>query len=72
MEQKPINPDDICRQAIQAKLGVYQAKENFESVLKSYNDQVDALINVIGMMKSRILELEAAASTMRPVTEEKA
>ena len=42
MQQQVINPDDICRQAIQAKLAVYQAKEHFESVLKMYNDQTDS------------------------------
>ena len=58
MQQPTINPDVICQQAIQAKLNVYQAKEHFESVLKLYNDQVDNLINLVGMMKKRILELE--------------
>jgi hypothetical protein len=59
--QNKINPDMICQQAIQAKLNVYQAKETFETVLKVYNDQVDNLCNVIGLMKARILELEGAA-----------
>ena len=52
------NPDQICQQTIQAKLNVYQAKEHFETVLKAYNDQVDSLMNVVGLMKNRILELE--------------
>ncbi|MBD3375957.1 hypothetical protein GF406_13055 [candidate division KSB1 bacterium] len=59
--QNTINPDDICRRALQAKMDVYQAKESFETILKNYNDQVENLINVIGMMKSRILELESQA-----------
>ena len=58
MPQNLINPDDICRQAVQAKLAVYQAKEQFESILKMYNDQMDNLVNVVTMMKNRILELE--------------
>ncbi len=58
MQQPTINPDDICQQAIQTKLAVYQAKEQFESVLKIYNDRVDNLVNLIAMMKQRILELE--------------
>jgi hypothetical protein len=58
MQQPTVNPDQICQQAIQAKLNAYQAKEHFESVLKTYNDQVDALINVVQLMKNRILELE--------------
>ena len=53
-----INPDMICQQAIQAKLNVYQAKEFFETVLKAYNDQLDNLINLVNLMKNRILELE--------------
>ena len=53
-----INPDTVCQQAIQAKLNVYQAKEHFESVLKSYNDRLDHLVNVVNLMKGRILELE--------------
>jgi hypothetical protein len=56
--QNAINPDQVCQNAIQAKLNVYQAKEQFETVLKMYNDQVDNLINVVGLMKARILELE--------------
>lgn len=33
----------------------------FEAVLKSYNDQVDGVMNVIQLMKQRILGLEQAA-----------
>jgi hypothetical protein len=53
-----INPDQVCQQAIQAKLNVYQAKEHFESVLKMYNDQLDNLVNLIGLMKNRVMELD--------------
>lgn len=56
--QKTIDPDVICQQAMQAKLNTYQAKEHFESVLKMYNDQVDNLINLVSIMKNRIMELE--------------
>ena len=58
MAQQTINPDVICQQAIQAKLNVYQTKEHFESVLKKYNDHVDNLLNLISIMKNRIVELE--------------
>lgn len=57
-QETVINPDIVCQQAIQAKLNVYQAKESFETVLKSYNDQTDNLINLVNLMKNRILELE--------------
>ncbi len=57
-KQNMINPDAVCQQAIQAKLNVYQAKEQFETVLKMYNDQLDNLVNVVGLMKNRVLELE--------------
>jgi len=60
-QQNIINPDEVCRQAVQTKLAVYQAKEHFESVLKMYNDQVDQLVNVTALMKQRILELEQQA-----------
>jgi len=53
-----INPDIVCQQAVQAKLFVYQAKEHFESVLKTYNDQIDNLIGLVNLMKNRIMELE--------------
>lgn len=57
-QNNTINPDQICQQAIQAKLNVYQAKEQFETVLKVYNDRLDNLINLVSLMKNRILELE--------------
>jgi hypothetical protein len=56
--QNIINPDQVCQQAIQAKLNVYQAKEHFESVLKMYNDQLNNLVNLVGLMKNRVIELE--------------
>lgn len=59
MQPNQINPDMVIQNAIQAKLNVYQAKEHFESVLKLYNDNIDGLINLVGLMKNRILELEA-------------
>ena len=58
LQENTINPDQICQQAIQSKLNVYQSKEQFETVLKTYNDQLDNLINLITLMKNRILELE--------------
>jgi hypothetical protein len=58
MQQNAVNPDQICQQAIQAKLNVYQAKEQFETVLKVYNDQLDNLVKLVTIMKNRILELE--------------
>lgn len=66
MQQPTINPDQICQQAIQAKLNVYQAKEHFESILKAYNDQLDSLVNVVQLMKTRILELEKEPETAKP------
>ncbi len=56
--QNLINPDVVCQQAIQAKLNVYQAKEQFETILKVYNDHLDNLINLVALMKNRIVELE--------------
>ena len=53
-----VNPDIICNQVMLAKMNVYQAKEQFEAVLKVYNDHIDGLINLVNMMKNRILELE--------------
>ena len=58
MNQNIINPDEICQRAVQAKLDVYKAKEHFETILKNYNDAVDALIGVINLMKRRIIKLE--------------
>ena len=68
MQQNAVNPDIVCRQAIQAKLSIYQAKERFESILKNYNDQVDGLINLVALMKNRIIELEATKAVKIPET----
>jgi hypothetical protein len=53
-----INPDQIVQQTMQAKMEVYRAKEMFESVLKHSNDQLDNMVGLVQMMKTRILELE--------------
>jgi len=58
MEPITINPDHVCQRVLQAKLETYKAKENFEAVLKCYNDEMDNLVQVVGLMKNRILELE--------------
>ena len=58
MQPNLINPEEICQSAIQAKLNAYQARENADSVCKIYNDKVDALINLVGIMRNKILELE--------------
>jgi len=68
MQQNTINPDILCQQAIQAKLSVYQAKERFESILKNYNDQVDGLINLVALMKNRIIELETSQAKTPALT----
>ncbi|MFP4521533.1 MAG: hypothetical protein ACLFQK_05255 [Fibrobacterota bacterium] len=39
-------------------MGVYSAKENFESALRDYNQTVEMLINTVSLMKQKILELE--------------
>jgi len=59
MQPNIINPDVICQQAMQAKMEVYRAREQFEAVLKVYNDNLDNMIGLVGLMKNRILELEA-------------
>jgi hypothetical protein len=56
--QNTINLDQICQQTVQAKLNTYMSKEKFESVLATYNEQADNLINLVNLMKNRILELE--------------
>jgi len=70
-QQNVVNPDQIVQQAIQAKLNVYQAKEHFEAILKTYNDQVDNLINVVSLMKNRILELEGGVESEKIKNEKK-
>jgi hypothetical protein len=65
MQPNTINPDAVCQEAIQAKLNVYQAKEQFETVLKHYNDRLDNLINLVPLMKGRILELEGELERSR-------
>ncbi len=57
-QNQEINPDVVCQKTIQAKLNTYQAREGFESVLKQYNDAVNTLIELVGLMKARIIELE--------------
>ena len=56
--QQSINPDTICQQAVQAKMNMYRARENFETAQKVYNDAMDSLINCVGIMKARIIQLE--------------
>ena len=58
--------------AIQAKLNVYQAKEHFESFLKNYNNQVDNLINLVALMKNRIIELEGGIEREKSIKNVKA
>ncbi|OGS36644.1 MAG: hypothetical protein A2293_09435 [Elusimicrobia bacterium RIFOXYB2_FULL_49_7] len=58
MGEQILNPDNLIQQTIQAKLNLYRAKETHDSFLKQYNDQVDGLIEVIQLMKARIVELE--------------
>jgi hypothetical protein len=57
MEEK-VNPDILCQNALNAKMEMYRAKEMGEAVLKNYNDRMDELVNVIQLMKARILEME--------------
>ena len=58
-QQKQVSIDEVCQQVIQAKLNVYQAKEQSDAVLKNYNDLINGLLNLVVMMKARIVELEA-------------
>lgn len=58
-KENVINPDVVCQNAMQAKMDVYRSKETFESVLKIYNDHVENLVNVISLMKNRIVGLES-------------
>ena len=56
--QNVINPDVVCQQAIQARLNVFQGKEQLEIAIAQYNREIDNLINLVNLMKKRILELE--------------
>lgn len=57
-----INPDAICHQAVQAKLNTYQGLERFQGTLRQYNETLDGLVKLVGLMKNRILELEGQLS----------
>ena len=57
MEQV-VNPDEVRRRVVQVRLELYQGKEVWEATLKSYNDQVQSLLSLVGLMKARILELQ--------------
>jgi hypothetical protein len=64
-----INPDQVIDRVLRVRMELFRARENAEAMAKHYNDAVDELIHVNGLMKARILELEgrgAAASPVRP------
>ena len=66
MEQRnQVNPDQVIQQTLQSRLNVYAAKESFESVLKTYNDNMESLTGVINLMKARILQLESDAGQQK-------
>lgn len=64
-QARAINPDEVCQQAVQAKMAVYQAKEHFETVLKGYNDQVNNLLGLVSLMKNRLITLEEQQKTQQ-------
>ena len=70
-ERKSINVTELCQQAIQIKLNMYQAKENFEATLKFYNDQVDYLINSLQTAQNKIIELQEEFTAFKGETQEK-
>jgi len=65
MAERVVNPDDICQQVMQAKLNMYQAKENADATLKAYNDQVGELVGVIGILKTHILKIEKELTELK-------
>ena len=57
-QQNAINPDIVCGNALNARMASYRADEAAVAAKKNYNDGVDGLVQVIQLMKNRILELE--------------
>jgi hypothetical protein len=60
-----INPDVLCHQTMQTKIAVYQERERLDSVMMNYNAQVDGLIQMIGFLKNRIVELEVELERLK-------
>jgi hypothetical protein len=56
--ERKVNPDELCQAMLTARMEHYRAKEMVDASSKKYNDAVDAMGQVIQMMKNRILELE--------------
>jgi phage shock protein A len=57
-EQKRISLDDLCQQALQAKLNLYQEREKLDVALKIYNDSMDNLIRAVDLLKRQMIEAE--------------
>lgn len=53
-----VNSDTLCQSALITKMCMYRKKEMGEAVLKNYNNRKNDLVDVIQLMKTRILELE--------------
>jgi hypothetical protein len=59
-EQKTVTVDELCQQALQAKLNLYQERERLDVVQKIYNDCLDNLINVVKLLNKNLIEKEQA------------
>ena len=64
-DQKKVSVEEICQYAIQGKLNLYQEKERFDSMLKRYNDNLDTLINVLGVLKTQLDEKNREISELK-------
>lgn len=64
MQQSPqlpqgLSPAIVCQQLLNARMMMYEAKQNFEAGLKVLTDYEQNLIATTNIMNARILELEA-------------
>ena len=66
MENK-VNPDEICNRVMSGRMGFYRARETADAALKIYNDEVDGLINVVQLMKQRILDLDKSEEMQKSI-----
>ena len=57
MERK-IELNEIIGNVQQARLNMFRAKENSDSMLKVYNDGIDGLIQVIQLCNQKITEIQ--------------
>ena len=61
---RKVSTEELCQNVVQAQFGVYRNRENYDSAMKTLNDHIKILLDVVSGQNKQIKQLSEKIKTL--------